>query len=90
MNNSHFSRRGFLVSAMLSTASLSHKMAAGAADTPTGSSGPARGCFICVTCGSQFAATDGPPHECPICLDERQYVGPNGQQWATLDEMRHG
>ncbi|MEA3209443.1 MAG: hypothetical protein QOE70_2500 [Chthoniobacter sp.] len=39
---------------------------------------------ICVTCGTQFSATEGPPLECPICLDERQYVGPDGQQWTTL------
>jgi glyoxylase-like metal-dependent hydrolase (beta-lactamase superfamily II) len=25
---------------------------------------------------------------CPICQDERQYVGWNGQQWTTLDELR--
>ena len=31
--------------------------------------------FVCVTCGSQFAETaESPPH-CPICEDERQYVG---------------
>lgn len=47
-------------------------------------------CYICVTCGSQFARTNGPPRECSICLDERQYVGPNGQEWTTLDEMRCG
>jgi len=35
----------------------------------------------------QYAPTDQPPAECPICLDERQYVGWNGQQWTTLDEL---
>ena len=43
--------------------------------------------FICRTCGVQYAPTDDPPPECPICLDERQYVGWNGQQWTTLDEL---
>src|SRR5438874_12894963 len=43
---------------------------------------------ICVTCGSQFAESDGPPHTCPICDDERQYVGWDGQKWTTLAEMR--
>jgi glyoxylase-like metal-dependent hydrolase (beta-lactamase superfamily II) len=43
--------------------------------------------FICRTCGVQYAPTDAPPPECPICLDERQYVGWNGQQWTTLDEL---
>jgi hypothetical protein len=42
--------------------------------------------FICATCGTQFAATATEPEGCPICLDERQYVGPGGQQWTTLDE----
>jgi glyoxylase-like metal-dependent hydrolase (beta-lactamase superfamily II) len=44
--------------------------------------------FICVTCGTQFAATDAPPPECPICEDDRQYIGPNGQQWTTLAQLR--
>lgn len=44
--------------------------------------------FICVTCGTQFAASETAPNGCPICLDERQYVGPGGQQWTTLDEYR--
>jgi hypothetical protein len=43
---------------------------------------------ICLTCGTQFKATSGPPAHCPICEDERQYVGWAGQQWTTLDEMR--
>ncbi|HVL14365.1 MAG TPA: MBL fold metallo-hydrolase [Gemmata sp.] len=48
--------------------------------------------FICVTCGTQFAASETAPDGCPICLDERQYVGPGGQRWTTLDEYRktHG
>lgn len=40
--------------------------------------------FICRTCGTQFPATARPPEHCPICEDERQYVGLKGQQWATL------
>ncbi len=43
--------------------------------------------YTCVTCGTQFAPTDGPPECCPICLDERQFVGPEGQQWTTPDEL---
>lgn len=43
--------------------------------------------FICVTCGTQFAETAGPPDACPICQDERQYIGANGQQWTTLDAL---
>lgn len=44
--------------------------------------------FICTTCGTQFAASDQPPAECKICTDERQFVGWNGQQWTTLDDLR--
>lgn len=44
--------------------------------------------FICVTCGTQFAQTASPPAFCPICNDERQYIGWNGQQWTTLEELQ--
>src|SRR6266508_2058371 len=44
--------------------------------------------FICRTCGVQYAPSDSPPAACPICEDERQYVGWQGQQWTTLDELR--
>jgi hypothetical protein len=44
--------------------------------------------FICVTCGVQFAETAQPPETCPICEDERQYIGPNGQEWTALDRLR--
>jgi hypothetical protein len=44
--------------------------------------------YICRTCGVQYAPSDAPPPECPICLDERQYVGWSGQQWTTLHELR--
>ena len=43
---------------------------------------------ICVTCGTQFAETPEPPARCPICDDERQYVGWQGQQWTTLERLR--
>jgi hypothetical protein len=39
---------------------------------------------ICQTCGVQYAA---PRNDCPICLDERQYVGWDGQQWTTQAEL---
>ncbi len=44
--------------------------------------------FICITCGTQFAATDEEPAICPICEDERQYVGWIGQCWTTLEDLR--
>ena len=43
--------------------------------------------FICATCGSQFAARETPPTSCPICEDERQYIGANGQCWTTMAEL---
>ena len=44
--------------------------------------------WICETCGTQFAPSEQPPQICPICCDERQYVGFNGQQWTTLAQMQ--
>ena len=44
--------------------------------------------YICQTCGTQFAETASPPEHCPICEDERQYVGWDGQKWTTLLELR--
>jgi hypothetical protein len=50
--------------------------------------------FICETCGVQFAPRvdrpDDPPERCPVCDDERQYVGRNGQRWTTMDKLRVG
>jgi hypothetical protein len=43
--------------------------------------------FICVTCGTRFAATPVPPERCPVCEDPRQYVNVEGQQWTTMDEL---
>jgi glyoxylase-like metal-dependent hydrolase (beta-lactamase superfamily II) len=43
--------------------------------------------YICVTCGVQHAESEAPPAACPICEDERQYVGWQGQRWTTLAEM---
>ncbi|TYK45407.1 MBL fold metallo-hydrolase [Actinomadura decatromicini] len=40
---------------------------------------------ICVTCGVQYG--EARP-DCPICEDERQYVGWDGQRWTTLEALR--
>jgi hypothetical protein len=42
---------------------------------------------ICETCGTQFAASPLPPAACPICEDERQYVGWEGQRWTTHEKL---
>ena len=43
--------------------------------------------WICRTCGVQYPVSDEPPAACPVCLDERQYVGWDGQQWTTMAEL---
>lgn len=42
---------------------------------------------ICETCGTQFAAQPSLPAHCPICEDDRQYVGWQGQTWTTHEAM---
>jgi hypothetical protein len=42
---------------------------------------------ICQTCGVQYGAARD---DCPICVDERQYVGWNGQRWTTLAQLADG
>lgn len=44
--------------------------------------------YICSTCGTQFSPSEQPPPACPICEDDRQYVGAAGQRWTTLDALR--
>lgn len=43
--------------------------------------------WICATCGVQHPDTERPPPGCPICSDERQYVGWDGQQWTSMPEL---
>ena len=43
--------------------------------------------FICVQCGTQFSETVESPLHCPICEDERQFVGRGGQEWTTLSRL---
>ncbi len=40
---------------------------------------------ICRACGVQYAT---PRLDCPICTDERQFIGWDGQRWTTLPELR--
>jgi hypothetical protein len=42
---------------------------------------------ICTTCGTQYPPRSPAASECPICLDERQYVGWAGQRWTTSAEL---
>lgn len=43
--------------------------------------------YICTTCGTQYAGSEKPPHHCPICEDDRQYVGWGGQNWTTHEAL---
>jgi len=43
---------------------------------------------LCVACGTEFPDADRPPQRCPICEDERQFVGLNGQQWIALEKLQ--
>ena len=45
-------------------------------------------CFVCATCGVQYAESEAPPGACAICDDERQWVPQDGQRWTTLEELR--
>lgn len=40
---------------------------------------------ICATCGTQYGS---PRPDCPMCLDERQYVPLDGQLWTDLARVR--
>lgn len=42
---------------------------------------------ICETCGTQFAELPAPGAPCPVCIDERQYLGWNGQSWTTHERL---
>lgn len=44
---------------------------------------------VCVTCGTQYAGVERMT-DCPICRDERQYVGWQGQRWTTTAEIAAG
>jgi hypothetical protein len=46
--------------------------------------------WICATCAVQYPDTAEPPPQCPICEDERQYVGWDGQRWTTAAELGGG
>lgn len=43
--------------------------------------------WICPTCGANHPPADTPPAACPVCEDERQWVPPGGQRWATMESL---
>ena len=44
--------------------------------------------FMCTTCGVQYGDSEVPVQSCVICSEERQFIGWQGQQWTTLEELR--
>lgn len=46
--------------------------------------------YICKTCGTQYDQREEPPAHCPICEDDRQYIGFQGQEWITLTGLQQG
>jgi glyoxylase-like metal-dependent hydrolase (beta-lactamase superfamily II) len=44
--------------------------------------------FICVTCGTQYPPSAAEPNNCPICEDDRQYIGHDGQRWITFKALQ--
>lgn len=43
--------------------------------------------WSCFQCGAQFPEAATPPSRCPICEDERQYVGWGGQKWLSREDF---
>src|SRR5688572_2193226 len=43
--------------------------------------------WVCETCGVQSEPALSRPEACPICMDERQYVGWQGQSWTTTEAI---
>jgi hypothetical protein len=92
MKTPSLNRRSFLAKSILATGTLNLVTMAADSTNAKRTAGPTNGKeqHICATCGTQFPATQGPPERCPICLDPRQYLGLNGQEWTTLAAMRGG
>ncbi|MBF9254477.1 MBL fold metallo-hydrolase [Pontibacter sp. 172403-2] len=42
---------------------------------------------ICATCGTRYASPKTTADGCPVCLDDRQYTGDNGQVWQSYNEL---
>jgi glyoxylase-like metal-dependent hydrolase (beta-lactamase superfamily II) len=43
--------------------------------------------LICTACGTQFPSGKPLPALCPICNDDRQYIGDGGQTWKDTDAL---
>jgi glyoxylase-like metal-dependent hydrolase (beta-lactamase superfamily II) len=43
--------------------------------------------IICSTCGTHYSPVKSLPALCLICADDRQYIGHQGQQWISWQEL---
>lgn len=43
--------------------------------------------WTCETCGAQYPVSEKPPASCPICEDERQFVGWKGQAFLRREAL---
>jgi len=46
--------------------------------------------LVCTTCGTQYAASEGPPVGCLLCEEEGRAAPAGRPAWTTLDEIRRG
>ncbi len=42
---------------------------------------------ICTTCGTRYSNAAFNAAACPVCLDDRQYLGEDGQQWTSCQTL---
>lgn len=45
--------------------------------------------FVCLGCGTQYAAAEAPPDRCPLCEGDRRPTTATRPAWATLAVGRH-
>lgn len=42
---------------------------------------------ICATCGTRYRHAKTSADPCPVCNDDRQYIGDNGQEWTSYEQL---
>ncbi len=45
---------------------------------------------ICLTCGTRYSKAKFDFNNCPVCLDDRQYMKAYGQKWISYNELKAG
>ena len=89
MNRKSFLQKSFLSSSLLLVPGLAHNtFAASAGKTSMKLAIREKDQKnICATCGTRYAKARTEADACPICQDERQYVGDKGQVWLSYQEV---